>query len=103
MAVTQALKKLKNPGTTAMVFTDSRYVVDAVVKGWVFGWEKKNYKDRKNVDLWKSFLIEYRKQKVDFTWIKGHNNHHQNERCDELAVAASKQPHLPPDKGFKEA
>ncbi len=102
LAVTQALKKLKNPGTSAMVFTDSRYVVDAVVKGWVFGWEKKKFKDRKNTDLWKDFLVEYRKHKVDFTWIKGHNNHTQNERCDVLAVAASKQPHLPPDKGFKE-
>lgn len=102
LAVIEALRKLKNPGTNAVVFTDSKYVVDAVMKGWVFGWEKKNFKDRKNVDLWKDFLIEYRKHKVEFKWIRGHNNHPQNERCDALAVEASKQTRLLVDTGFEE-
>lgn len=102
LAVIEALRKLKNPGTNAVVFTDSKYVVDAVRKGWVFGWEKKNFKDRKNADLWKAFLIEYRKHKVDFKWIRGHNNHPQNERCDVLAVEASKQSRLLVDTGFEE-
>lgn len=102
LAVIEALKKLKNPGTKAVVFTDSKYVVDAVKKGWVFGWEKKKFKDRKNVDLWLDFLKEYRKHEVDFQWIRGHNNHPQNERCDTLAVEASKQPRLLPDIGFQE-
>jgi len=102
LAVTEALKKLKNPGTSVLVFTDSKYVVDSVKKGWVFNWEKKGFKDRKNADLWKDFLIEFRKHKVDFKWIKGHNNHSQNERCDMLAVEASKKSRLPIDKGFKE-
>ncbi|WP_285897169.1 ribonuclease HI [Antarcticibacterium flavum] len=102
LAVIEALRKLKNPGTRAVVFTDSKYVVDAVSKGWIFGWEKKNFKDRKNTDLWKEFLVEYRKHTVDFKWIRGHNNHPQNERCDTLAVAASKQPRLLIDEGFQE-
>lgn len=102
LAVIDALKKLKNPGTSVLVFTDSKYVVDSVIKGWVFGWEKKSFKDRKNADLWKEFLIEFRKHQVNFKWIKGHNNHFQNERCDFLAVEASKQPRLLIDKGFKE-
>ena len=102
LAVIDALKKLKNPGTQVLVFTDSKYVVDSVKKGWVFGWEKKGFKDRKNADLWKDFLVEYRKHDVDFKWIRGHNNHIQNERCDILAVEASKQPRLLIDQGFEQ-
>ena len=102
LAVIDALKKLKNPGTQVLVFTDSKYVVDSVKKGWVFGWEKKGFKDRKNADLWKDFLVEYRKHDVDFKWIRGQNNHIQNERCDVLAVQASKQPRLLIDKGFEQ-
>jgi len=102
LAVIDALKKLKNPGTLVLVFTDSKYVVDSVKKGWVFGWEKKGFKDRKNADLWKDFLVEYRKHEVDFKWIRGHNNHIQNERCDVLAVEASKQPRLLIDQGFQQ-
>lgn len=100
LAVIEALKKLKNPGTSVLVFTDSKYVVDAATKGWVFGWEKKAFKGRKNADLWREFLREYRKHKVDFKWIKGHNNHPQNERCDVLAVEASHKPKLTIDAGF---
>ncbi|RKS55307.1 ribonuclease HI [Gillisia mitskevichiae] len=102
LAVIDALKKLKKPGVSVLVFTDSKYVVDSVKKGWVFGWEKKKFKDRKNSDLWKDLLVEYRKHKVDFHWIRGHNNHVQNERCDTLAVEASKQKRLLIDEGFAE-
>ncbi|MCF8713416.1 ribonuclease HI [Joostella atrarenae] len=101
MAVIEALKKLKKNNIAIKVFSDSKYVVDAVEKGWVFGWEKKKFKDKKNPDLWKEFLIEYRKQKVSFQWIKGHNNHPQNERCDFLAVEASKKPNLPADLAYE--
>ena len=80
-----------------LVISDSKYVVDSVEKKWVFGWEKKGYTGKKNPDLWKRFLIAYRKHKVDFKWIKGHNNHPQNERCDQLAVMASMQPKLSVD------
>ncbi|SFB74362.1 ribonuclease HI [Zunongwangia mangrovi] len=101
LAVIEALKKLKKPNLNIRVFTDSKYVADAVEKKWVFGWEKKNFKDRKNADLWKDFLKEYRKHQISFTWIKGHNNHPQNERCDALAVKASKEKDLLEDEGFK--
>ena len=91
LAVIVGLEKLKNPNMKVLVVSDSKYVVDSVVKKWVLGWEKKGFVDRKNSDLWKRFLIIYRKHQVDFKWIKGHNNHPQNERCDELAVMASMQ------------
>lgn len=101
LAVIEALKKLKNSDTTVIVFTDSKYVADAVEKGWVFNWEKKGFKERKNVDLWIEFLKEFRKHKVRFKWIKGHNEHPQNERCDQLAVEASKGSRLLVDTGFE--
>jgi ribonuclease HI len=91
LAVIVALEQLKNINTEVKVFTDSKYVVDSVVKKWVFNWEKKQFKDKKNPDLWKRFLNIYRKQIVSFQWIKGHNNHKQNDRCDYLAVESSKK------------
>jgi ribonuclease HI len=91
LAVIVGLEKLKNPNMKVLVVSDSKYVVDSVVKKWVLGWEKKGFAARKNSDLWKRFLVIYRKHQVDFKWIKGHNNHPQNERCDELAVMASMQ------------
>ncbi|SDR89736.1 ribonuclease HI [Christiangramia echinicola] len=101
LAVIIALKQLKSPGTPVKVFTDSKYVSDAVNKKWIFGWEKKNFVNRKNSDLWKEFLKEIRKHQVQFQWIKGHNDHPQNERCDALAVMASKGKDLPEDVGYK--
>jgi ribonuclease HI len=97
LAVIVGLEKLKNPNMRVLIVSDSKYVVDSVLKKWVFGWEKKGFADRKNADLWKRFLIVYRKHHVDFKWIKGHNNHTQNERCDELAVMASMQKDLSVD------
>lgn len=102
LAVIEALKKLRKPGIKVKVFTDSKYVADSVTKGWVFGWEKKSFKGKKNPDLWMDFLREYRKHTVSFQWIKGHNNHLQNERCDFLAVEASKQPKLLIDQGYEQ-
>ena len=94
LAVIVGLEKLKAPKTNVLVVSDSKYVVDSVEKGWVFGWEKKYFKDKKNPDLWLRFLKIYRQHHVKFMWIKGHNNHPQNERCDELAVMASQQNNL---------
>ena len=94
LAVIVGLEKLKNPNMKVLIVSDSKYVVDSVVKKWVFGWEKKGFSGKKNPDLWKRFLVIFRKNKVDFKWIKGHNNHPQNERCDELAVMASMQKEL---------
>lgn len=101
LAVIVGLEKIKNPGSKVLVVSDSKYVVDSVDKKWVFGWEKKGYKDKKNSDLWKRFLKIYRQHQVDFKWIKGHNNHPQNERCDELAVMASGLPNLSVDAFYE--
>jgi ribonuclease HI len=101
LAVIVGLEKLKNPKTKVLVVSDSKYVVDAVEKKWVFGWEKKNFLGKKNLDLWIRFLKIYRKHQVDFKWIKGHNNHPQNERCDELAVMASLQEKLSIDAFYE--
>ncbi|MGA0030341.1 MAG: ribonuclease HI [Flavobacteriaceae bacterium] len=103
LAVIEGLKKLKTTDLQVTVYTDSRYVADAVEKKWVFGWERKQFKDRKNADLWKALLEQLRTHNVKFVWIKGHNNHPQNERCDALAVAASKQQQLKEDIGFRES
>ncbi|MEO8234072.1 MAG: ribonuclease HI [Flavobacterium sp.] len=101
LAVIVGLEKLKNPNMKVLVVSDSKYVVDSVEKKWVLGWEKKGFVNRKNSDLWKRFLIIYRKHQVDFKWIKGHNNHRQNERCDELAVFASNQKTLSIDAFYE--
>ncbi|PTX60592.1 ribonuclease HI [Kordia periserrulae] len=101
LAVIVALEKLKFMHTDVKVFTDSKYVVDSVEKKWVFGWEKKGFSGKKNADLWTRFLKIYRKHIVRFQWIKGHNNHPQNERCDFLAVEASKKEKLKIDTFFE--
>ena len=101
MAVIEGLKALKVDGLTVHITSDSKYVVDSVEKGWVFGWEKKYFKDKKNPDLWMRFLKIYRKHQVKFQWIKGHNNHPQNERCDQLAVMASQQEKLAVDAYYE--
>jgi ribonuclease HI len=101
LAVIVGLEKLKNSNRSVLVISDSKYVVDSVLKKWVFGWEKKGFVGKKNPDLWKRFLEVYRKHQVDFKWIKGHNNHPQNERCDELAVFASCQKTLSVDAFYE--
>lgn len=101
LAVIVALEKLKYMHTDVTVFTDSKYVVDSVEKKWVFGWEKKGFSGKKNADLWIRFLKIYRKHIVRIQWIKGHNNHPQNERCDFLAVEASKKEKLKIDTFFE--
>ena len=101
LAVIVGLEKLKNPNTRVLVVSDSKYVVDSVVKKWVFGWEKKGFVGKKNPDLWQRFLKIYRIHSVDFKWIKGHNNHPQNERCDELAVYAASQKNLVADAFYE--
>lgn len=101
LAVIVGLEKLKNQNMKVLVVSDSKYVVDSVVKKWVFGWEKKGFSGKKNPDLWKRFLLIYRKHQVDFQWIKGHNNHPQNERCDQLAVFASGKKELSIDAFYE--
>jgi len=91
LAVIVGLEALKKPGQEVIVYTDSKYVADAVEKKWVFGWAAKGFAGKKNKDLWMRFLSVYKLHKVRFQWIKGHAGHPENERCDRLAVAAYQQ------------
>ncbi len=94
-AVIVALSALKEPCAVTL-YSDSRYVVDAIEKGWVYGWKKKGWikSDKKpalNVDLWEQLLPLLACHQVSFRWVKGHNEHPENERCDEMAVAESRK------------
>lgn len=103
LAVIVALETLKGENHNVIVYSDSKYVVEAIEKRWVFGWVKKGFKGKKNVDLWQRFLRIYPKHQVRFQWVKGHANIPENERCDQLAVAAAEQPNLPADQGYEVA
>lgn len=89
-AVISGLKALNEPCEVDL-YTDSKYVCDSVTKGWVYSWKNNNWRkaDKKpalNVDLWEEMLILLEKHEVTFHWLKGHNGHPENERCDALAV-----------------
>lgn len=101
LAVIVGLRELKSTEVAVTVVSDSKYVVDAINKGWLRSWAKKGFKDKKNPDLWRLMIPLLDKYNPTFQWVKGHNNHPQNERCDALAVQASKQPNLPPDNGYE--
>jgi ribonuclease HI len=100
-AVIAGLEALKKSGLDVVIFSDSKYVVDAVEKGWIFDWVKKKFKGKKNADLWLKFLEHYKQNNIKFRWIKGHNNHPLNERCDRLAVAASEGKNLNIDSVYE--
>ncbi len=101
LSVIAALEALKKEGLAVTIYSDSKYVVDAVEKKWVFDWEKKNFKDKKNVDLWKCFLELYRKHRIKFIWVKGHDSNVENNYCDQLAVTAAQGKHLKIDEGYE--
>jgi ribonuclease HI len=101
LSVIVALESLKKEGSPVTVYSDSKYVVDSVEKKWVFGWEKKSFAKAKNADLWIRFLRIYRKHHVKFVWVKGHASNVENNRCDELAVAASFKHNLKTDTGYE--
>jgi ribonuclease HI len=101
LAVITVLEALKGEGHEVHIYSDSKYVVDAVEKRWVFSWEKKGYKDKKNPDLWQRFLRAYRKHRVKFHWVKGHAGHPLNERADRLAVSAYQTGPLHTDTGYE--
>ena len=90
-AVIVGLEAVKRPDAEIILYSDSKYVVDSVNKGWVFGWERKNFEKRLNADLWIRFLAVYRRHRVRFVWVKGHADNPMNNRCDQLAVAESKK------------
>ena len=92
LAVIEGLKALKFEGLNVEIYSDSKYVVDAVEKGWVFDWQKKAFKGKKNPDLWREFLRLNAAHKIRFKWIRGHAGHPENERCDVLATSAAVYP-----------
>ncbi len=102
LAVIKGLEAIKTKGSEVMVVSDSKYVVEAVEKGWLWNWIKIGFKNKKNKDLWIRFVNIYRQHEVRFQWIKGHNGHPENERCDQLAVAAAVQNDLLIDTPYEE-
>ncbi|MCZ2443217.1 MAG: ribonuclease HI [Flavobacteriales bacterium] len=88
-AVITGLEMLKTRNVPVVIYSDSKYVVDAIDKGWVFDWAKKRFKGKKNPDLWLAFLKLYSQFQIKMVWVKGHADNPENNRCDELAVAAS--------------
>lgn len=102
LSVIVALEALKRDGTEAAVYSDSKYVVDAIEKKWVIGWEKKKFVGKKNPDLWLRFLKIYRKHFIKFIWVKGHASNLENIRCDELAVNAALGKYLKIDTAYEQ-
>ena len=103
LAVILGLEEIKKRELEVFVFSDSRYVVDAINKGWLLKWEKNNFKKKKNPDLWKRLLKIHKEfTKVKFVWIKGHAGHPKNERCDKLAVLASESSNQITDTYYEE-
>lgn len=91
LAVIIGLEALKSDAYLVEIYSDSKYVIDAIEKGWLFTWNKKQFKGKKNKDLWLRYLPLHCKYKPKFYWVKGHSGHPENERCDFLAVQAYKQ------------
>src|SRR5690606_25097740 len=89
LAVIKGLEALKRPGEEVVIYSDSKYIIDTIEKGWIHGWVKKGFAGKKNKDLWLRYLDAARPHNVRFVWVKGHAGHPENERCDQLAVAAS--------------
>ncbi len=97
LAVITALKSLKSNKYPVIIYSDSKYVIDAITKGWLFKWQKTDFKGKKNKDLWLQYIPLHFEYKPKFVWVKGHSGHIENERCDQLAVSAAEKPNLQPD------
>lgn len=101
LAVIVALEMLKVEGSLVTVYTDSKYVSDAINQKWLNSWVKKGFKKIKNPDLWKRFLVIYPKHDIKFVWVKGHSDNKENNTCDRLAVEGSKSVNLLIDEYFE--
>ena len=99
-AVIKALEAIKTNNIKVTIYSDSKYVVESIEKGWIWNWEKKNFKKKQNIDLWKQFIPIYKKYNIKFVWVKGHAGIKENERCDELANLAQSS-NLINDTGYK--
>lgn len=101
LSVIVALEKITTDKYPVEIYSDSKYVIDAITKGWVFNWVKTNFKGKKNEDLWRRFLEVEKKFNITYHWVKGHNGHPENERCDKIAVDSSKSLNLNIDKIYE--
>ena len=106
MAVIAALEALNKPCNIEL-YSDSKYLTDAFNQHWIESWLKKNWKNStnkpvKNIDLWKRLLEAAKIHEIKFIWVKGHNGHPENERCDVLATTAADGNDLPDDTGMSE-
>ena len=101
LAVIVALESLKSNQYPVHIYSDSKYVIDSITKGWVLNWLKTNFKGKKNQDLWLRYLAIAKNFNLDFHWVKGHAGHKYNERCDVLAVAAAESNNLKVDEVFE--
>lgn len=101
LAVIIGLEALKRDGLSVTIYSDSKYVIDSVQKGWIYGWIRKGFAGKKNADLWRRFMRVFARHEVRFIWIKGHNNNIENERCDLLATTAARGEVLLEDTGYK--
>lgn len=99
-AVIHGLSMLKTNKYPITIYTDSRYVIDSVSKGWLFNWIKTGFRGKKNKDLWLQYLEVSKNLNITFTWVKGHNGHVENERCDYLAVQAALSGDKIKDEGY---
>jgi ribonuclease HI len=102
MAVIVGLEAIKKDGMAITIYSDSKYVVDSVEKGWIWGWEKKNFVKKANADLWMRYIPLHKKYKPKFVWVKGHAGHVENERCDQLAVQAASGHGLKADAWYEQ-
>ena len=100
LAVIKALEALNENDLQIKIFSDSKYVVESIEKGWIWNWEKKNFNKKQNVDLWKRFIPLYKKYSIKFIWVKGHDGNTENERCDFLANECQEKS-LKDDVGYK--
>jgi len=101
LAVIKGLEAIKTLNQSVLISSDSKYVIDAIEKRWVHGWVAKGFAGKKNKDLWLRYLEVSKLHNIKFNWVRGHNGHPENERCDELAVAAGKQKDLLIDSVFE--
>ena len=101
LALIIALENLKSKSYPIEVYSDSKYVIDSITKRWVDNWKLKQFKGKKNKDLWLRYLAVQNNLNLTFHWVKGHAGHPENERCDELAVAAACSNNLAEDTGYK--
>jgi ribonuclease HI len=101
LAVIKGLQSIKKEGLPVTIYSDSQYVVNAVEKGWLWNWQKKNFKDKANEDLWQRYIPLHMRFKPKFIWVKGHAGHIENERCDRLAVMAASGANLLIDEAYE--